>query len=90
MTNIISAKNVNKERCKTCIFHDDQEIITQERQAEIQTYLLTGKNHVCHTTNKICKGGRDFQLQMFHRLGFIEKPTNDALYKKIDEVMKHD
>lgn len=77
---------MNKNQCKTCVFHDDQEVITPERLAEIQQYLIKGTNHICHTTNKICRGGRDYQLQIFYRMGFISEPTDGAIYKKIKNI----
>ncbi len=83
----IDIKDCNAKKCATCIFNRKQNIITQERLGSIQQYLINGTNHICHTTDKICRGGRDFQLEIWSRLGIIEIPTDEALYKKNEEVM---
>jgi len=69
-------------------------ILIQEREynpfeAEIKAYLIKGTNHICHTTNKICRGARNFQLQIFYRLGFIKEETDESLYKKVREVQNN-
>ena len=69
--------------------NDNQKIITPERQAEIKAYLIKGTNHICHTTNRICRGARNFQLQIFYRLGLIEEETDEALYKKVKEAQNN-
>ena len=54
------------------------------RLAEIQSYLLRGTPHVCHHHERgrvklACRGGRDFQLTIWARLGIIAEATDGAL-----------
>lgn len=78
---------VMPEQCKSCIFrHDGNEVeLRPERLAEIQAYLLQGTPHLCHTPqmnggpDRACRGGRDFQLQCWARMGIIAEPTDEAL-----------
>lgn len=58
-----------------------------ERLAEIQAYLLTGKTHLCHTDeSRACRGGRDFQLQCWARMGLISEATDEALERAMSEI----
>lgn len=52
---------------------------------------------ICHSTGRkalvknskrahICRGARDFQLQFFAGIGFIEAPTDKAWQVKCDEL----
>jgi len=34
-------------------------------------------------SNIVCRGGRDFQLQIWHRMGMIDEPTDEALEKNM-------
>ena len=82
----IPLRNVNATQCDTCIFRPGQTVITPERLFEIQEYLLRGTNHICHQTEKICRGGRDFQLTIFSRMGWITDATDAALYAAMDQI----
>lgn len=67
--------NVQKNMCKTCPFRVQDERLMQK----ISSYICTESNHICHSTNNsICRGSRDIQLQVFHRLGAIKEPTDEA------------
>lgn len=55
---------------------------------EITGYLLQGVNHLCHsdeTNHIICRGGRDYQLEIWHRLSIIKEPTDVALHEAMIE-----
>lgn len=78
----IDLRNCNAKMCKTCIFQPQQKVVTPGRLTEIQLYLIKGTNHICHTTNKICRGARNFQLQVFFRMGLISSETDEALYEQ--------
>ena len=76
-------------RCETCIFREDGRRVELRlgRLAEIQAYLLVGKTHLCHTDEtKACRGGRDFQLQCWARMGLIAEATDAALEEAMGEV----
>ena len=75
---------VRKTQCETCVFRPVSEggiNLALGRHEEIQCNLLRGINQLCHHDDDktVCRGGRDFQLQMFHRLGVIKEPTDEAL-----------
>lgn len=84
---LIDITNCNAKMCKTCIFHTDQQIVTVPRLNEIMGYLAEGTNHFCHTTDKICRGGRDFQLKVFCAMRLIEEPTDEALYRANEQFL---
>jgi hypothetical protein len=55
----------------------------------IQQQCLTEASQICHHPHlhgkpetHLCRGARDFQLQIFHRLGVIEAPTDKAWRKR--------
>lgn len=73
-----------RSKCRTCVFRPESQggiHLAAGRRAEIEAYLLAGKNQLCHyDDNKtICRGGRLFQLKMWHRAGIIGQPTDAAL-----------
>jgi hypothetical protein len=85
---------VQSSQCKSCIFREGSDVVSQERLVEIQQYLLAGKTHLCHSPDQskpkakrknthACKGARDWQLSMWYRLGYISAPTVDALQEEL-------
>lgn len=78
---------VNANRCKTCIFNENQKVITEGRLIEIQTYLANGYSHTCHSTNLICRGSREYQATIFFRMRLIDEPTPEALILKLKDLM---
>jgi hypothetical protein len=81
---------VNAVQCSTCVFRPPRDggiHLTPARHAEIRQNLLNGINQICHHGSKsICRGGRDYQLEIFHRLGLIDAPTDEALAARIQEA----
>lgn len=84
---------VRKQQCSTCVFKPVHEgggaELTAERHAEIRANCINGINQICHhDDNKtICRGGRDFQLMIWSRLGIIPEPTDEALAKAIKKTL---
>jgi hypothetical protein len=82
---------VRQTMCRTCIFRRDgnQVDLRPGRLDEIQAYLVKGTPHVCHTPasgtprgsagDYHCRGGRDWQLTMWYRMGLISAATDEAL-----------
>lgn len=73
-----------KTMCGSCIMRPESQggiSLTPERRAEIVAYLMEGQNQLCHSDNNktICRGGRDYQLNLWARLGIISAPTDEAL-----------
>ena len=68
------------EMCGSCPFSTSEKRIrlAPQTEAHIRAYLLEGISHLCHHAQltqeageptHTCRGGRDYQLTMFHRLG---------------------
>lgn len=80
-------------QCATCIFrHDGNQVELEPGVMEgILKYLLEGRGHLCHSakrgkdTERTCRGGRNFQLEIWHRLGHIKAPTDEALKEAMIE-----
>lgn len=75
---------VRRSKCATCVFRPECDggiELSDSRRVEITNYLIGGNNQLCHHDDNetICRGGRDFQLQIWHCLGLIDKPTDTAL-----------
>lgn len=79
---------VMPQMCKSCPFRDDGGALSlcPEVRARIHSYLLDGQNHLCHSPQlaggkptHICRGGRDWQLEMWFRMRIIDTPTDEAL-----------
>ena len=82
-------KPVQPAMCSSCPFRTDGRAIdlAPGRLAEIQVSLIHAKTHECHhdalhsrpERHMACRGGRDYQLTIWHRLGLIAEPTDAAL-----------
>lgn len=75
-------------RCKTCLFNNDADVQVQNN---VQERVLTSGSLMCHSTGwpqgtHLCRGARDFQLMILHRLGFLAEPTDEAWANKLAEV----
>lgn len=85
----LSAKiDVRRTQCATCVFKRECEgglALAPHRRAKIEAQVLSGNNQLCHHDNDktICKGGRDYVLIIWHRMGLIESATAKALNKKL-------
>ena len=78
--------------CGSCIFRQDgkQAELSPGRLDAIRAYLIEATPHECHYPqthgqNKhiVCRGGRDYQLMIWHRMGLIAAPTDEALHEKM-------
>jgi len=92
MTNI-SSFPVMKSKCPTCPFHE-----AHEGQVEIANMVrercLTQASQICHHPHlhgrketHLCRGARDYQLEIFHRLGFLSEPTDENWERMRDESL---
>lgn len=69
-------------QCKSCPFRYDGLKLSPAYLSNICQYLLEGENHLCHSVRhekRVCWGARQWQLEVFYRLGRIDAPTNEAL-----------
>jgi hypothetical protein len=80
-TRDISDYKVNRDYCETCPFKPDETGNYQDPElaTEIIKTRLLSSSHICHTTDTtICRGMRNFHLQIFHQIGFLDEPTDTA------------
>jgi hypothetical protein len=86
----ISAKTpVMKARCNTCPFNQPNSALANE----VQTRVVSSGSQLCHhprlsgkKETHLCRGARDFQLKLVHRLGIITEPTDEAWSNKATEL----
>lgn len=87
---------VMKANCPTCPFVPGSEF------AYLAEYLtecaLTQSSRICHCTGnsavkgetgkpeRLCRGARDVQLNMFASAGYISAPTDEAWDAKVAEI----
>lgn len=74
-------------KCATCPFdeHGDPDV-----QASVTSRLL-GASQECHSagwphSSHLCRGARDWQLQILHHMGFLPEPTDVAWQKALAEI----
>lgn len=88
----ISGMPVKKIMCESCPFGPNgcQEVraTVEERLFQVsQTCHSTGAVHGKKDTH-VCRGARNFQLQILHRLGFLESPSDEAWEKRANELSR--
>lgn len=82
-------------QCPTCPFrtdangrHPDVRLVSR-----IQLRCLTEASQICHHPRSqgklethLCRGTRDYQLQLFHRMGILDAPTDEAWERAADQL----
>lgn len=92
MTTNIENYPVMKKMCSTCPFH-----LKHEGQVEIAIMVMerciTTASQICHhprlsgkAETHICRGAREYQKKIFHRLGVISAPTDEAWDKAVRKI----
>ncbi len=72
--------NINNSKCKSCMFGKTPIQLSEKRLAEINGYLKDlSSSHICHTTNKTCRGGAEVQAQEMFDRGIIPEPTVETM-----------
>lgn len=88
---------VMKRKCPTCPFtHNESGRETAPDIADrVRRRCLTEVSQICHhprihgeKEDHLCRGARDFQLEFFHRIGFLEAPTDEEWENKQMESAK--
>ena len=78
---------VMPNKCETCPFrfnnqgrHPDERLV-----ARVQQDVIANARQICHhprllgkPETHLCRGARDFQLQVFYRLGYLAEPTDEC------------
>lgn len=82
----ISKLPVMSKRCESCPFNDDgcksiRQMVMDRSLEMSQTCHSTGVVHGKEDTH-LCRGARDYQIELMYRLGVIESPTDEAWDKK--------
>ncbi len=87
--------------CATCPFRPKAEGGWEEVRELLTQRALSEASPICHSTGpgalkrpqsgrftpaRICRGARNFQLEIFARLGWIEAPTDEAWAAKCQEL----
>lgn len=80
------AQPVMKKKCATCPFRiDDNGRLIAPSVAKSVSSRLMETSQICHAPRiygkpetQICRGARDIQLTIFHRLGMLSAPTDEA------------
>ncbi|WP_347990312.1 hypothetical protein [Methylomonas sp. AM2-LC] len=87
---------VMKCMCQTCPFNKHENIKDQSPEIAnmVRSRCLTKASQICHhprmhgkKESHLCRGARDFQLEIFSLLGVISEPT-DAAWKEAYEQLQ--
>jgi len=82
-----STWKVRKRQCATCPFREDVNgrSVDPELRGKVEARVLTEASQICHhpvlygkKEFELCRGARNFQLMFFHRIGFLDAPTDEA------------
>ena len=93
-TNVEGLK-ANRDFCKTCPFKPNKHGYYQMPDVAARAIEQCGfdRQQVCHGTEgpnrkatSLCRGHRDYLLQLFFRLGWIEAETDEAFEKAMTEL----
>jgi hypothetical protein len=89
MKKISTETPIMKARCKTCPFNSPDSKLANK----VQLRVMTQASQLCHSTrvaNKpethLCRGARDYQLEIFYRLGVIAEPTDGSWTNKARQL----
>jgi hypothetical protein len=78
---------VMRQRCSTCPFNTDKNGRHKDVALvnKIINRVLNHANQICHhpallgqKETHLCRGARDYQLDIFWKLGVLEEPTDKA------------
>jgi hypothetical protein len=96
-TKKVKSMAVNETMCATCPFREGSPY--QYLLHDLKHSALTQSSRICHSTGSnnainrrtgkpaaLCRGARDAQLQMFHKMGFLSEPTDAAWTEKCNEM----
>jgi hypothetical protein len=88
---------VRATKCATCPFRADSPHAYLAH--DLTQSALGQSSRICHSTGSdnainrrtgkpplLCRGARDIQLQVFHRLGFLRDATDEAWNEKCVEL----
>ena len=85
---------IMREMCETCPFREDREGVDEVRTGVMQRVMTEG-SQTCHSTclaigerhdSHLCRGARNFQLEVFARMGVIGAPTDEAWDERCQSI----
>lgn len=83
---------VRRRQCKTCPFREGGDHRLRER---IKGTVLTEASQLCHSEGPqgrpntlLCRGARDWQLMILHRMGFLAAPTDAAWAARVKSTLR--
>lgn len=95
----ITEMPIQRAMCPTCPFRPGVPAKYARLAPMIANSAASEATRICHSTGKnnafhkdtgkperVCRGARDIQLQLFHRLGFIAAATDAAWEAKCIEM----
>ncbi len=93
---------IMKEQCATCPFRKGVAEKYREVMAPTMDMVMNEASRICHCTGKnnafhqdtgkperLCRGARNFQLNVLTAIGFLEAATDAAWDKKCAEMGIH-
>ena len=76
-------------KCKYCPFHE-MNLGQREIANKVRERCITEASQICHhprlsgkKETHLCRGARDYQQQIFYRIGVIDAPTDEAWERKL-------
>jgi hypothetical protein len=86
---------VMAKQCATCVLRCDEHgrYVDPHLANSVIERCLTQASQICHHSalhgkkqTHLCRGVRDFQIMIFHRMGFLSAPTDEAWQNRRDEL----
>ena len=79
------AKPIMKANCPTCPFREDARQDQRELAESVKARIGFSASQICHhpvlagsPETHLCRGARDWQLDLLCRMNFIKAPTDEA------------
>jgi len=90
-TRDVSNMPVMQSNCETCPFGPNGD---PHLRATVEARVISTASQTCHHTGSIhgkpdthlCRGARDFQIQIFYRMGILDAETDEAWTKAQERI----
>lgn len=80
-----------KTKCRSCPFAEGGDVTLRNN---VMSRVLLQASQICHhprmhgkKETHLCRGARDEQLTLLHRLGFLAEPTDKAFKETSDRIL---
>ncbi len=87
--------DVMEAMCSTCPWREDNGVLHEDPGTKnyLKSSVLNTSNQLCHSPawqgkpeTRICRGARNYQLTVFHGMGFLPEPTDQAWADKLSAI----